>query len=106
MVSAVSPDLLITLKSVRLASSRPSSALLARAGELGLEPRQLLGGEPARPHRRGEEPVQVDPDRHALPPATAPVVRHRAAGCSWRRPGGSRCGLFARRPRALSSPAV
>src|SRR5207248_37230 len=31
-------------------------------------------------HRRREQPVQVQPDRHGFPPTTAPEVRHRARG--------------------------
>jgi len=71
-VSTSAPTPAATSSTWRASSSRcgssakasvlpPGAPRAGRArGELGLQPRQLLGGEPARPHRRGEEPVQVD----------------------------------------------
>ena len=53
---------------------------ITHADELGFQPRQILGGEPVRSHRRREQPVQVQPDRHGVTPTTAPEVRHRARG--------------------------
>src|SRR5262249_52245585 len=56
----------------------PLRQLPPHAIQLGREGLQRFGGEAVRTHRSREKPIQVDPDRHGLAPATAPMVRHSA----------------------------
>ena len=49
------------------------------------------GARPSAPTARREQPIQVEPDRHGLAPATAPMVRHRARGVA-RAPGRVKAG--------------
>ena len=90
--------------------ARGAAARRARRGRARARaraPPAPRGSSPSAPTAAASSAVQVEPDRHGLAPATAPVVRHRARGVARApREGQGSAGCGARRTSRYGRVAV
>src|SRR5215469_235002 len=71
--------------------------------QLGGERYELLRRDSlASPYGPRQQALQVEPDRHGLAPPTAPMIRHRWAGCNSRSREGQGSGHWGTDPFGLS----